>query len=652
MADIQPETVYVTAPSPGVEATSDTPISNNLTPFADAASGGGLALSPSPGTPGSITPGNPQPARPPKETVAQGIQRGAHGTTYMVDGQGNLVESRATAPSGKGEFGSVLGGIVMGALAGLTASRPGRIPSTELGGGAGAGAAAAVQAGQQRDLRNRGVAQQNFANQQAVQKMSREQAESAAVIGHLAAQTASEVDANKRANDEHPLIMKSKELGMQESAVNIQKGYQDLANGSLLMMQTLTDAGISPTAMPTSWTDAQAHIKDITSGRSLPLFNGEAGSDSGVGMFDVRQLRTTPLLKPATFKTYTADRDGNPIEKINTLQAGTSALDYVSAAMAGKSQLKQILSQQSVKQAAELHKATIKEKNAQAFKAGAEGKKAEAEAAQTANLNPKGSEGLSGDAYLKTLPEPQQSLITSIAEGRNTKANIQNRKGELTPLGLAVMQAYPDFDVQKAAKYGDTLKEYQSTKNGTAGGSLNAGATALKHLARLKQINDENSLEVHIHGTAPNREYNNLLDTVADELGTFYGEPKTNEAIESKKATLGGLTNRNAAIVEQAKAMSAKLQSLQQSWDNASPRESFKPPMPYIDNDARTALQKLAPDFVRDNPQFAPKQQNGGQPQPQQQRQQRANPVTGTAPSQGAGPSNDPFAQFGGRARQ
>jgi hypothetical protein len=289
MADIQPETVYVSAPSPGVEATSDAPISNNLTPPPDAASGGGLALTPSPGTPGSITPSNPQPARPPKESFVSGLRRGAGGEQYVVDGQGNLQSARTTAPSGKGEFGSILGGIVMGALAGASRARMSGAPSADVSGGAGAGAAAAVEAAQQRDLRNRGQAQQNFTNQQQVQKMSREQLESAAVIGHLAAQTASEVDANKRANDEHPLVMKNKELGMQESAVNIQKGYQDLANGSLSMMQTLTDAGISPTAMPTSWTDAQAHIKDNASS-VRGCANGTAR-----GMFTLAVLSTAPL---------------------------------------------------------------------------------------------------------------------------------------------------------------------------------------------------------------------------------------------------------------------------------------------------------------------------------------------------------------------
>jgi hypothetical protein len=161
----------------------------------------------------------PQPAALPPESVGQGIRRGMRGTQFVVDSAGNLTDARTTAPSGKGEFGSILGGIVMGALAGASKSRMGRTPSAEVGGGAGASVGAAIEAGQQRDATNRQQAQTQFATKQSARKMSREQAESAMRIGMYAAQTASEVDANKRANDEHPLIMKSKELGLQESGL-------------------------------------------------------------------------------------------------------------------------------------------------------------------------------------------------------------------------------------------------------------------------------------------------------------------------------------------------------------------------------------------------------------------------------------------------
>jgi hypothetical protein len=129
----------------------------------------------------------------------------------------------------------------------------------------------------------------------------------------------------------------------------------------------------------------------IVQGKTLPIYNGETGEDGGVGMYDVQQLKNAPTLKPVTYKTYTSDKDGNAIPQINTLPAGTSAFDYYRAAAAGHGQLLNIQSQQKVKLAVEAHKADIREKNAQAFKAGAEGKEAEAE---TVGLK----EGIQGQA--------------------------------------------------------------------------------------------------------------------------------------------------------------------------------------------------------------------------------------------------------------
>src|ERR1700738_4244908 len=120
-----------------------------------------------------------QPAPPPKEkeTFSQGFRRGTSGEKYVVDSSGNVSQARTTAPSAGGTFGSILAGVVQGALAGASKARMSGVPSNDVSGGAGAGVGAAVEAAQQRDLRNRGAAQQNFSNQQAVQKMSREQAE-------------------------------------------------------------------------------------------------------------------------------------------------------------------------------------------------------------------------------------------------------------------------------------------------------------------------------------------------------------------------------------------------------------------------------------------------------------------------------------------
>jgi hypothetical protein len=328
----------------------------------------------------------------------------------------------------------------MGALAGLTASRPGRIPSAELGGGAGAGAAAAIQAGQQRDARNRGVAQQNFANQQQVQKMSREQAESAAVINHLAAQTASEVQATKFADEEHPLHIAGLKAGLAESSQRIQKNAQDLMKGALDISENLGEMGITPLAIVANHNDARGHIPSIVQGKTLPIYNGQTGEDGGVGMYDVQQLRNTPTLKPVTYKTYTSDGDGNAIPQINTLPAGTSAFDYYRAAAAGHGQLLNIQSQQKVKMAVEAHKADIKEKNASTFQKTAEGKKAEAE---TVSMK----EGIQGQAE-------------DLVNGDMDPSQIQKRGNQYTP----ILNAAREYSMKKNGVPFDLAKAQEDYK--------------------------------------------------------------------------------------------------------------------------------------------------------------------------------------------
>jgi hypothetical protein len=124
---------------------------------------------------------------------------------------------------------------------------------------------------------------------------------------------------------------------------------------------------------------------------------------------------------------------------------------------------------------------------------------------------------------------------------------------------------------------------------------LGSGGTALKHLRDLKHINDSNPVEVHIKGTDAYNEYNNLLDTVTGELAQFYQLPKTDSSIKSMTSTLGALIDRNASILRQAKSMSEKLDSYEQTWKNAAPSKAYEAPMPKIDDDARAARAELVP---------------------------------------------------------
>lgn len=188
------------------------------------------------------------------------------------------------------------------------------------------------------------------------------------------------------------------------------------------------------------------------------------------------------------------------------------------------------------------------------------------------------------------------SVVDQVGQGKMAATRMEMLLSRSPALMEAVARKYPDFDSSKIKSYADA---YRSFTSGTDAKQVNAGAVAIQHLADLKRINDENPTESRIPGTAAYKAFHNLLDTVADELGTFYGEPKTNEVIESKKATLGGVLNRNAAIQEQAKAMGIKMDEMEQKWQNAAPSKSYQAPMPGMSDKAKQARAALDPEFAQ-----------------------------------------------------
>lgn len=222
------------------------------------------------------------------------------------------------------------------------------------------------------------------------------------------------------------------------------------------------------------------------------------------------------------------------------------------------------------------------------------GKKKTAE--ENATMGGTGNSTLTGDAYIKTLPAPRQSLVSSIGTGRIVPDKLAYLLAKNPTLVQDVVQAYPDFDYSRALTYPATFKDYTSGKTSVA---LNKGATALKHLRDLKAINDANPVEVRIDGTAANQTYNNLLDTVTGELSSFYQLPSTDQSIKSMRDTLGSFTNRDAAIVRQAKSMGEKFDSFEKTWKNAAPSAAYEKPMPGIDDKAKAARAALDPEYAQ-----------------------------------------------------
>jgi ABC-type transporter Mla subunit MlaD len=222
-----------------------------------------------------------------------------------------------------------------------------------------------------------------------------------------------------------------------------------------------------------------------------------------------------------------------------------------------------------------------------------------------------GDTSLTGDAYLATLPAGSQSLVKELGTGKIALSRLDyllTRKPEVLE---AVSRAYPDFDSSKVQGYTNAVKEYTSSKNGTAGAQLLSGSTALKHLNELKEFN---TLKSRIPHTVDYNNYNNKLDTLTGELATFYNLPKTDKTIQDMKSTLGDFANRDAAIQTQAQSMGDRFDGLEQTWKNAAPSKAYEAPMPQVDSAALKARAKLDPRYAARAKGQAPPPQNQNKP--------------------------------------
>ncbi len=191
--------------------------------------------------------------------------------------------------------------------------------------------------------------------------------------------------------------------------------------------------------------------------------------------------------------------------------------------------------------------------------------------------------------------ESSAGLVDAITSGHMTIDRLGYLAARNPALMAAVMQKDPTFDSSRAAAYPAVYKEFTSTKKGTAGAALNAGATALKHMQELKALNTSKS---HIPGTNDYTAYMNKAETLSSELAQLYGTttiPAIKGIHDSLTTTLPG--NRDKAIETQAQSMGDKLDSFEQSWSNAAPSKAYEASMPQIDDKAKAARAALDPNY-------------------------------------------------------
>jgi hypothetical protein len=181
-------------------------------------------------------------------------------------------------------------------------------------------------------------------------------------------------------------------------------------------------------------------------------------------------------------------------------------------------------------------------------------------------------------------------LVQQIGTGRMPVGRMSYLLARNPQLMSAVAQAYPDFDASKIEAYANTYKDFTSGKTSVM---LNAGGTALGHLAELKKLNTNES---HIPGTPDWTAYQNKADTVATELAKFYGDTTIPAIAQIKKTLASNLPgNRQRAIETQAQSMGDKIASFEQTWKNASPSKSYQAQMPGLSDNAYHALTELSP---------------------------------------------------------
>jgi hypothetical protein len=422
------------------------------------------------------------------------------------------------------------------------------------------------------------------------------------------AQTAGHIQTQQQNAARFPDLQKEDQLKVTELSNKIHESEQD-------QLSVLSAAGVDISKLEhvTSYDQLTAdHAKQAGAGGIFAVPNGEehkAGED-GAGAYmvpgDVWEKKIT---KPITITTgYEVDpKTGAAKPKTITAQEGTSVGTLLSIAKGAQADLatkqKQIYDQSKLaheQASTQEEKAGAVEKVAEAGKANAEALKATNEAAQAGTLNAPGSEGLSGDAYLKSLPGPTQQLFQSVAEGRNTAFTIQNRKGELTPAGQAFIRAYPDFDIAKAKEYPKAVQEFTT---GQTSKDIVSMGTAINH---TRAAYDNTGPSSFIPGTAENKRYNQDISFISEELGKYLkggvaAEAEVKEIQNGIKSSVPWL--RKAALENAAHLIEGRRSELDQKWKNAQVRPSYQPPMPNMSKDAEANLAYLRSGGKTTNPE-------------------------------------------------
>ena len=212
---------------------------------------------------------------------------------------------------------------------------------------------------------------------------------------------------------------------------------------------------------------------------------------------------------------------------------------------------------------------------------------------------------LTGNDYLQTLPQQQQSIVQAVGEGR--QALPANRKEALALLEQ-VHQAYPDFDETKVKTWQKANNEYRGSGK-TAVQIVPAYNTALEHMQDLYSNTTPDGIFNPLSKAYQDRDV--ALGYVAREVGKAVSAgAMTQKESEDLLSTLkGGLTPtlKRERITKTAQLLHDKIDEYQTKFQESAPSSAVKVPVLISPKAAQSY------DFVTSGGQ--PQQQNGGQVQ-------------------------------------
>jgi hypothetical protein len=461
--------------------------------------------------------------------------------------------ARSLPPSRNTGVHGILGGVLMGALAGGVAHI-----AAKAGAGIKNRASNFVQnSPYAQELKNQALERQ--AKQQAMEeaktKSVDEHTESMVRVNSMSLDNMHKVAENAHLDKMYPLIE-----GEQRGVLMKQVEEQNAVDRDLL--STLEQIGVhvdtSHFAEGEPWAQlTPTHATDIGQGNKFSLSNGETGPKADLAFVSNDELQQTVLPHDVSVATdWKMDPKTGAMTPIySTLHAGhDTALTALIAHDAGMKNFNEYqgmyakqLQAQSEAAKTGLEKAQTGEAQTAGTKNVAEAREADARAKLDLTQAGVGDPSLAGDAYIKSLPPLDQDLVNGLLHYQVKPADL-GRGDRKAVLAAAIHASGGQWsDAQYNERY-NFLKEWGDTKNGagatkdrlnTAIGHLNYLASASKALANgdIVQLNKlANNLGVQT-GNSAKIVYNAIaMKAAAEAAGAMKGggNAPTDPEIESQ----------------------------------------------------------------------------------------------------------------------